>query len=102
KDFRPGATDRFVTRTRLASWQNDVRTDYGTWLIGIEQQRQDVDTTSPLLIDSRTTDSGFIGWAGTFGASSFQVNARHDDIEHFGGQKTWSVGYGYQLTDALR
>lgn len=101
-NFRPGAKDRFVTDTGLVSWQNDIRTAWGTWLAGIEQQRQEVDTSGALVVDSRTTDSAFLGWTAAFGAHGVQVNVRHDDIERFGSEKTWSAAYGYQLTEALR
>lgn len=102
QSFRPGARDRFITDSRLVSWQNDFRTAWGKWLAGLEEQRQQVDTSGVLVVDSRTTRSGFLGWTGAIGASSFQANVRHDDIEGIGNKNTWSLGYGYQLAPTLR
>lgn len=101
-NFRAGATDTFDTRSELLSWQNDLRTNWGQWLIGLEQQRQKVDTSGELVVDSRTFRSGFVGWTGAFGASRLQANVRHDDIEHIGRKNTWSLGYGHQFTETVR
>ncbi|NMG43340.1 TonB-dependent receptor [Aromatoleum toluvorans] len=99
---RVGAIDTFDTRTRLIAWQNDLRTTWGDWIVGLEEQRQNVDTSGELVVDSRTFRSGFAGWTGSFGANRLQANIRRDDVEHIGAENTWSLGYGYQFSDSIR
>ena len=42
------------------------------------------------------------GWSANHGNHRWQLSARQDDHSEFGGQKTYALAYGYQLTDALR
>ncbi|MDX5408689.1 MAG: TonB-dependent receptor [Thauera sp.] len=102
KDLRPGEISRFDTKSRFVTWQSDFSTDIGSWMVGVERLQHDVESTVNFILDSRTTDSGFLGWTAAFGAHSLQANVRHDDIEHVGAKKTWSAGYGYQFTDSFR
>lgn len=84
-------------------WQNDIATvNAGTFTLGAERREQKVDTSSPLLVNSRDIQSWFTGWQGKFGAHSAQLTVRNDDNSQFGNKTTGGVGYAYQLTPELR
>jgi len=93
---------RFATTQKNLSWQNDIATRLGTLQVLLENQRQDVESTTTFTITSRTIRSSMLGWSNSFGAHRLQVNTRRDNISAIGAKDTWSAAYGYQFTDALR
>ena len=97
------AGDQLRTRNRQATWQNDVKLPLGTALLAVEHLKQ---TASPeenyAASPEQATDSLLAGWTANHGRHRWQLSARHDDHSEFGGQGTYALAYGYQLTDALR
>jgi vitamin B12 transporter len=78
------------------------------WLVnlGLEQQRQHVDTSSDstyaaLYDQSRDAHAEFVGLQGQLGKSSVQINLRHDEVGDLG-KSTGYLGYGYALTDLIK
>lgn len=93
---------KYVTKNQQLAWQNEIRTGLGTALLGLEQLRQDVDSSTTYNVTSRTIDSVFAGLHGQKDAHTWQANLRHDSNSQFGDHTTGFVGYGYALTSALR
>jgi vitamin B12 transporter len=92
----------FNTKQKQLVWQNDLKTQYGMFLMGVEQLNQEVDTTTQYSQTTRTVDSILLGWTGNFQAHSFQLNARYDDNSQFGEKTTGSANYGYRFTPNWR
>lgn len=95
--------DLLRTKNRQITWQNDVKLPLGTALMAVERLRQEASpddsyATSP----EQTTDSLLAGWTANYGSHRWQLSARHDDHSEFGGEGTYALAYGYQLTEALR
>ncbi|TXJ00643.1 MAG: TonB-dependent receptor [Aquabacterium sp.] len=89
------------SQTQL-SWQNDVHTQVGTFLLGAERLEDDVDASSTYVETSRAMNSLLAGWRGTYRAHSLQANVRHDDSTQFGDQNTGSLAYGYRFNPQWR
>jgi len=100
--FRPGTLDRFKTTQTSYSWQNDISSAWGKWLLGAEQQQVNIDSTGSFVLKSRTTHAYQLGWNNIFGNHRLQANLRRDEISGIGNKENWLVGYGYQFTDHLR
>lgn len=99
KDLRDGIRNsHFRTDQRLYSWQNDLRTGYGNFLLGVERLEQEIDTTSVYVLKKRTNDSLLAGWNLGYADHRLQANVRHDDNSQFGGKTTGSAAYGYRFT----
>ena len=95
--------DRLRTINRQTTWQNDIKLPLGVALLALEHLEQ---TASPeeyyATSPEQNTDSLIAGWSANHGNHRWQLSARQDDHSEFGGQKTYALAYGYQLTDALR
>ena len=95
--------ERLRTKNQQATWQNDVKLPLGTALLAVEHLKQtasleETNGASP----EQSTDSLIAGWTANYGNHRWQLGARQDNHSEFGGQKTYALAYGYQLTDALR
>jgi vitamin B12 transporter len=96
------AKDVFKTTQDQATWQNDVDLPLGRLLAVLERLEQKVESTNTYTLDSRTIDSGSLGWNAGWGAHRWQVNLRHDRNSQFGSRNTETFGYGYQIHPAWR
>ncbi len=67
-------------------------------LAAYEYTREEVESTASYEKDRRSVDAVLLGWGGSFGAHSLQLNARHDDNSQFGEKTTGLLGYGYQIS----
>lgn len=58
-----------------------------------------LDERSPITsgLSSRTTNSIYLGYLGSFNKFSLQLNIRNDDAEQIGSEFTWFVGASYKL-----
>ena len=92
----------FKTTQNQITWQNDIDTRLGVLLAGVEQLKQDVDSTTAYPVKQRRIASYFVGINGSEGVHSWQANARRDQNSQFGGNSTGFAGYGYALTPAWR
>lgn len=100
--YEPGLQRRYETTQKSIAWQNDLRTRLGNWLLALEEQRQNIDSSAPFSLKSRTIRSSLLGWSKNFGNHRLQANTRRDEISGIGAKDTWSAAYGYQITDRLR
>lgn len=96
-------TSFFRTQNRSLTWQNGLAVAAGqTLTLGAETLGQAVNSTVVYTRDSRTVNSAFGGYTGTFGRNTLQGNLRYDHYNDFGGKTTYLAGYGYQLLEGLR
>ena len=92
----------FRTEQDLYSWQNDIKTGFGTFLLGLERLDQRVSGTGNYGVDQRTIDSALAGWSGNYEAHRLQANIRYDDNSQFGAKTTGAIAYGYRLNQNWR
>jgi vitamin B12 transporter len=96
-------TSFFKTQNRMLTWQNGLAVAAGQNVtLGAETLHQTVNSTIAYTQDSRTVNSAFGGYTGTFGRNTLQGNLRYDHYSDFGGKTSYLAGYGYQLLDSLR
>lgn len=103
RDFAPwnprGAS--FRTRQNQIDWQNDVRSEFGAWLLGVSSVRQSA-LSEGSFDRSRTINGFYAGWRAEFGAHHVQVNVRRDDNSQFGARSTGTLAWGWLLTPDWR
>lgn len=87
----------FRTDQDQYSWQNDIRTGVGNFLLAVERLDQKVSGTGNYSVDSRTIDSVLAGWSGNYLSHRLQANLRYDDNSQFGGKTTGAIAYGYRI-----
>ena len=95
-------TSLFRTDQDQYSWLNDIKTNFGTFLLGAERLEQSVSGTSNFKEDSRTINSALAGWTGSYQAHRLQTNLRYDNNSQFGDKTTGSIAYGYRITQNWR
>lgn len=89
---------RFDTRRDYTSWQNDLQLAAGHQLIlGVDHQRDRIDSTTVYAVDSRDNTGGFAQYQGRYGRHDAQLSFRHDDNQQFGGHDTGAVAWGYRF-----
>jgi vitamin B12 transporter len=93
---------KFDTTQNQLTWQNDVETPVGIALVGAEQLKQKVDSSTLYDVSQRTVNSVFAGLNGNAGSHSWQANVRRDSNSQFGDSSTWFAGYGYKISPAWR
>lgn len=94
-----------TTRTvqRQLSWENTVATRIGSALLLAERIEQDVSRPGdPYVVSDRSINGVAAGLNGKAGVHTWQGNLRHDRNSQFGSQTTGSLGYGVDITPALR
>ncbi|MEY2860257.1 MAG: hypothetical protein RL392_715 [Pseudomonadota bacterium] len=96
------ATSKFNTEQSQLSWQNHIDTPLGLLFAGIDSLEEKVSGTQTYTVNSRATDSVFLGISGQQGAHSWQANTRQDKNSQFGTANTGLLSYGYRLTPDLR
>ena len=93
---------RFDTLRDSLAWQNDIHLGAGQLLsLGLDYQRDRIDTTSRYVEDSRFNRGVFAQYQARFGRHGLQAALRHDRDEFFGGHDTGSLAWRYALSDAL-
>lgn len=96
------AGSAYETENRHLSWQNDFALSVGKVVAGFERLEQEAYVQDGFGAREIRNNSFFIGWHGDYQRHSWQVSARHDDHSQFGGETTYGLAYGYQLTRHLR
>ena len=96
------ATGKFNTEQTQLSWQNHIDTRLGLVFAGIDSLEEKVSGTQTYTVNSRTTDSLFLGISGQDGAHTWQANTRQDKNTQFGTANTGLLSYGYRVTPDLR
>src|SRR5690606_19827329 len=93
---------RFDTRRDSLSWQNDFSLGESQLLtLGLDYQQDRIKSSGSYLQDSRSNQGYFAQYQAAFGRHGVQAGLRHDDDEFFGSHNTGSLGYSYDLSDAL-
>ncbi len=92
----------FNTKQTQFGWKNDVKTPFGTALVGVERLTQSVASSTRYTVDSRTVNSAYLGLNGTSEQHSWQANVRSDKNSQFGQNTTAFVGYGFAITPQWR
>ncbi|MGH8681755.1 MAG: TonB-dependent receptor domain-containing protein [Burkholderiales bacterium] len=95
-------SDVFKTTQDQVTWQNDLTTPVGDFLLAAEYLGQRVSGTTAFAVDDRTIWSLLGGYTGRSGPHTLQANLRRDDNSQFGGETTGSVGYGYAVAPGWR
>lgn len=100
-----GSNDGFTTRATVLNWVNTLALG-GDWLasVGLDQQRQRVDTSSDVYAtysQARKATAVFAGLEGKLGRGNAQLNVRHDKVGDLS-QSTGFLGYGYPVTDQVK
>lgn len=100
---------RDKSRSTQLQWQNEINLSNTLSLVaGGTVARQSLLSTAdfgsgPFSVDySRSTNSVFAGLNAKDGFHQWQLNVRHDTVGGSGGDNTGYLGYGYQLTTALK
>lgn len=94
--------DRFNTTQDQVTWQNDISSAFGKFLLAADWRKEKVDSTRGFVVDSRTSQALIVGYQGSVGAHSLQTSVRVDDIERLGSHKSGTIAYGYQFTPQWR
>ena len=94
---------RIATRQDQFTWEHRIATPAGTALVVAERLEQAVERPgTPYAVSDRTINGLGLGLGGEAGAHGWQLNVRRDRNSQYGQQTTGSLGYGYNLTPALR
>jgi vitamin B12 transporter len=103
KDFLDGIyVDNFDTRRTLGSLQTDIAAGGGLLTLGYDWVREHL-SSNTLYVENARIDRGvFAQWQRDFVAQSLQVNLRRDDNSQFGGKRTGSLLWGWNVADDLR
>ncbi len=88
----------FKTTQNQYSWQNELATPVGKWLLGAERREETVASDTLYAHNKRTTDSVFAGVTETLGDTRFSGNIRRDQEQQYGSNTTGGASYGYQLS----
>ncbi|MCC6302951.1 MAG: TonB-dependent receptor [Gammaproteobacteria bacterium] len=99
------SADYAHTERLTLDWQNDVQLGEAQLLTaGLQLSREDVAALSfgTLFDESTDVNALYLQDAIEHGAHRWLLAARHTDHETFGGNTTWDLEYGYQLSDATR
>ena len=95
-------TYEFKTTQNQYVWQNDIKTDFGRWMLAAEQLDQKIETAAQYPETQRKISSLVAGWTKNIGDHLFQVSGRHDDNSQFGKKTTGTGSYGYQINSDWR
>jgi vitamin B12 transporter len=92
----------FRTDQDQVLWQNTLRFGTTSVIAGLEYLREDVATSTPYPVTSRTIRSAFAGVTGDYGNHGVQLNVRRDDNSQFGEPTSGSAAYGYRITPEIK
>jgi len=92
----------FDTRRDSATWQNDFNFGEAQVLsLGMDYQTDRIDSDGDYAEDSRYNKGYFVQYQAAFGRHGVQAGLRRDKDEFFGSHDTGSLGYSFDLSDAL-
>ncbi|MBM2885606.1 TonB-dependent receptor [Chromobacterium phragmitis] len=81
------------------TWQNDLTTAWGKFVLGATHNDQKVSSSSAYTQTTRTQNAGFATYQLELGNSLLQASVRRDHDDQFGGKTTGKVGYGYRFAE---
>lgn len=92
------STDVYDTANRQVNWRNEFEVAANHQLLfGYERLDQRLDSNA-YQTPERHVNAGYLGYNGRIGASSLQLNFRHDQYSDFGGANTFFAGYALDLS----
>ncbi len=99
-DYAPWSPNgaRYRTIQDQVTWQNDLKFDAGTLMLGTDWVRQSGEVQGAYDL-SRDISSVFAGWSGKYGAHRVQLNVRRDDNSDFGDHATGSAGWSWAFVE---
>lgn len=92
----------FKTVNKTMSWLNDIRFLGQTVTLGVERHLAEVESTSDYNENRRKTDGVFAQFNGGFGAFSYSLGLREDNIERVASPTTPSAGISLDFLSAHR
>jgi vitamin B12 transporter len=101
-NYSVGSFSYINSRQNQFSWQNDLSTAVGKFLLGYEYVDQKLESSSSYAMTGRNVSSVIAGWTASLDKHRFQANLREDHNSQYGDKLTYLLGYGYQITPALR
>ncbi|OQX09582.1 MAG: TonB-dependent vitamin B12 receptor [Thiothrix lacustris] len=103
-NFKDGTfKSRFNTSRATAAVQADVQvTPDAAMTIGVDQQRDKVNSNTTYDVTSRDNTGVFANYQQQLGATQFDVSARQDDNAQFGTHTTGGVAVGRDLSNGMR
>lgn len=85
-----------------ATWQNDFALPLGKVLLAAEYLEQKATPRSNYALKNVVDNTSLqLGWNANWHDHRWQIGGRHDQNSAWGGQDTYSLGYGYQITPSL-
>jgi len=95
-------TSTFDSTRDSASWQSDLETRHGTWVVGVDWLRDRVSSDVGFERDSRSNQALFTQYSTVINAWTAGLSLRHDDNEQFGSELTGNMGLGYRFESGLQ
>lgn len=100
-DFGTGSSF-FESKTKEISWQNNIHSKAGEWIVGVSRARQTLSSDVAYDDTERTTTSVWAGYSLDKGRHHLQLNTRHDEITGLDSELTGAVQYGFDVSDKWR
>lgn len=104
-----GYDSRYDSTANLLQWSNEISLTPGWTLtagVDLGHEKADVSNDDGFAITrnapSRSSSSVYAGISGKIDAHQLQANVRHDQVDGSGSKTTGYLGYGYELTPALK
>lgn len=101
----PSFFSRFETRRRQVEWQHlamATQRDSVLWgLSWVEDDGASIDTFSATeqYGETRSHQAAFLAWRGGMRSLDWELGARHDDYEGFGGRSSAQAALGWELSE---
>lgn len=93
----------FNTRRNTLSLLSTIQTSpNGELTVGIDQQKDNVESSTAYDISSRKNDGIFANYTHRFNQTDLEVALRQDDNEQFGTYNTGSMAVGHELDNGLK
>ena len=104
-DSAPTWTDGhslYKARSKEVSWQNDVHTRAGDFIVGISRTQQRLTSDSKYSNTGRGTTSIWAGYMLDKARHHLQLNARTDKLSSMSRENTAAINYGFDLNTNWR
>jgi vitamin B12 transporter len=90
--------DTFRTRQNQISWQNQLATPVGAWLVGYERRDERVTAGTAFDKTKRLTNSFFLSVSESIDEQRLSASIRRDRESQFGSRSTGNISYGVQIS----
>lgn len=104
-DTQPLWTDGYSlyqARSKEISWQNDVHTNAGDFIVGVSRTNQRLTTDSTYNNTFRGTTSAWAGYVLDKNRHHLQLNARTDKLSDLQRENTGAINYGFDINPNWR